>query len=91
MLWTYHVNMRLIGRFIPRHSIVESHEEYEVIEEYPEDKYLPSYLVYSQYRGDIFHVLFATDVEGDNIRIITAYRPSHDEWQEDFKTRRHSS
>jgi hypothetical protein len=90
VLWTYHVNMRLIGRFIPRRFIVESHADYEIIEEYPKDKYFPSYLVYSEYHGDVFHVLFATDVEGDNVRIVTAYRPSPEEWQEDFKTRRHS-
>lgn len=90
VLWTYHVNMRMAGRFIPRKAIVGSHEGYEIIEEYPEDKYLPSYLVYAEYRGDVFHVLFAVDVESDNVRIITAYRPSSEEWEEDFKTRRRS-
>lgn len=67
--WTYHVNMRLKGRFIPRQTIVESVDNYEIIEEYPDDKYLPSYLVYSQYQGLPFHALFATDVPGDNIRM----------------------
>jgi len=89
-LWTYHVNMRLTGRFIPRRSIVDSHADYEIIEEYPEDKYLPSYLVHSEYGGDVFHILFAVDMEGDNVRIITAYRPSPEEWEEDLKTRRRS-
>jgi hypothetical protein len=88
VLWTYHVNMRLIGRFIPREAIVDSREHYEIIEEYPEDKYLPSYLVHSEYDGDIFHILFAADVEGDNVRVITAYRPSPEDWEQDFKTRR---
>lgn len=86
--WTYHVNMRLKGRFIPRQTIVESVDNYEIIEEYPDDKYLPSYLVYSQYQGLPFHALFAVDVIGDNIRIITAYYPSPDEWEADLKTRR---
>jgi hypothetical protein len=90
LLWTYHVNMRMRGRFISRRPIVDSHPDYEVIEEYPEDKYLPSYLVYSEYRGDVFHILFAADVEGDNVRIVTAYRPSPEEWEEDFKARRRS-
>lgn len=90
ILWTYHVNMRMRARFIPRRSIVDSHENYQIIEEYPEDKYLPSYLVYSAYLGDVFHVLFAVDVEGDNVRIITAYRPSPEEWEEGLKTRRRS-
>lgn len=76
--WTYHVNMRLKGRFI------------EIIEEYPKDKYLPSHLVYSRYKNRIFHVLFAADVEDDNVRIITAYYPGLEEWEEDLKTRRRS-
>lgn len=89
ILWTYHVNMRLKGRFISRRAIVESHESYEIIEQYPEDKYLPSYLVRSEYRNEVFHVLFAVDVNGDNTRIITAYRPNLEEWEDGFRTRRH--
>ena len=88
--WTFHVNMRLEGRFISRQKILESVSAFEIIEEYPEDKYLPSYLIYSQHQGAIFHVLFAVDVAGDNIRIVTAYYPDKEEWEEDLKTRRKS-
>ncbi|MBW1960004.1 MAG: DUF4258 domain-containing protein [Deltaproteobacteria bacterium] len=90
ILWTYHVNMRLKGRFIPREFILESAGNYEVIEDYPEDKYFPSYLVYSRYENHVFHVLFATDLAGDNIRVVTAYYPSLKEWETDLKTRRRS-
>jgi hypothetical protein len=88
IMWTYHVNMRMRTRYIPRRAILDSHEHYEVIEANPQDKYLPSYLVYSEYCGEIFHVLFALDVAGDNVRIITAYRPRPEEWEKDLKTRR---
>ena len=40
--------------------------------------------------GSIFHVLFAVDVPGDNVRIVTTYYPDTEEWEEDFKTRRRS-
>ena len=86
--WTYHVNMRLERRFIPREIIVESWPSFEIIEEYPTDKYLPSYLVYAEGQGLIFHLVLAADLEGDNVRIVTAYQPSIDEWEEDFKRRR---
>ena len=56
--------------------------------EYPKDKYLPSYLVFSHFQDKIFHVLFAVDIEEDNVRIVTAYHPDLEEWKEDFKTRR---
>jgi len=86
--WTYHVNMRMKGRFISRQVILNSLEEYEVIEEYPKDKYLPSYLVYSICQNKVFHILFAVDIEEDNVRVVTAYYPDLEEWKEDFKTRR---
>lgn len=88
VLWTYHVNMRLAGRFIRRQAIPAAADTYELIEAYPEDKYLPSYLLLGRHEGDAFHVLFAVDVEGDNVRIVTAYRPDAAEWHEDLKTRR---
>lgn len=88
MQWTYHINMRLQTRGISRQTIVESLDTYEIIEEYPEDKYFPSYLVYTQYQGQITHIVFAVDMEGDNVRIVTAYHPNPFEWAHDCKTRR---
>ncbi len=88
ILWTYHVNMRLHGRFIPRRLILDAVDTYEIIEEYPKDKYLPSYLVLVRQGADSLHVLFAIDTEENNVRIVTAYRPDLDEWEADLKTRR---
>lgn len=90
VLWTYHVNMRLSQRAIKRCMIVESSEVYEVLETYPQDKYLPSALVWSQQGEDVFHVLFAIDVNGDNIRVVTAYRPDPLQWDPGLKKRRGS-
>ena len=88
VLWTHHVNMRLRGRYIPRQAILDAVDGYEVIEAYPEDKYLPSYLILARSGRDAFHVLVAIDVEGDTVRVITTYRPDPAEWQADLKTRR---
>ena len=82
--WTYHVNMRLAGRYLTRDEILDAVNSYEIIESYPEDKYLPSYLVLA---ASSFHIQFAADVEGDNVRIVTAYRPDRSEWESDLKTR----
>lgn len=86
--WTYHINMRLRSRAIPREAILDSTDRFEVIESYPEDKFLPSYLVYSHHQGLVFHALFAADVEGDNVRLVTAYRPDPKEWVAGLKKRR---
>jgi hypothetical protein len=90
VLWTYHVNMRLRDRCISREEILDSVDEYQIIEEYPTDKYLPSYLVCCDLKGRIFHVLFAADVQDDNVRVITAYYPNRNDWEQDLRTRRQS-
>jgi hypothetical protein len=82
--------MRLKGRSISRQIIIDSVSEYEIIESYPKDKYLPSYLIYAKHQDTVLHILFAVDVEDENVRIVTAYYPNQDEWERDFKTRRKS-
>lgn len=86
--WTYHVNMRLKGRFIHRDVVLSSVDRYEIIEEYPKERYLPSFLVYTEYKGQVIHIQIATDLENNFITIINAYKPSRDKWEKDFKTRR---
>ena len=39
--WTYHVNMRLVGRHLSRRDICDAVDTYELVEAYPDDKYLP--------------------------------------------------
>ena len=65
-------------------------DSYEIVEAYPEDKYFPSYLLLGRHGADAFHVLVGTDVEGQNVRIVTAYYPSPEEWEPDLITRRRS-
>lgn len=79
--------MRLLARAINRDQIVEAVDSYEVIERYPDDKYLPSYLVLARDAVGAMHILFATDIEADNVRVITAYRPNPAEWDAAFRTR----
>ena len=69
---------------------MQAAETYELVEAYPEDKYFPSYLLLSRTGDDAFHVLFGADVEGQNVRVITAYYPNPDEWETDLRTRRRS-
>jgi len=87
VVWTYHVNIRMADRFISRSIILNSHESYEIIEAYPQDKYLPSYLIYSTSDDLVFHILFAVDTQNKNVRIVTAYTPDPKLWSKDFKRR----
>jgi hypothetical protein len=88
LYWTYHVNMRMEKRGISRGTMMGAAETFEVIESYPEDKYLPSYLVYGLSSGEVFHVLFAVDLENVNVRVVTAYHPDPSEWEDGLKRRR---
>jgi len=83
--------MRLKGRTISREAILRAVGTYEIIESYPDDKYLPSYLSYCESQEGVAHIHIATDVAGDNVRIVTVYRPSVDEWMPDWKTRRNKT
>jgi len=76
------------GRHIRRDSILNAVDGYKIIESYPDDKYLPSYLILAENETEVFHVLFAVDEESENLRVITAYRPDLAEWMPDLKTRR---
>ncbi len=86
--WSYHLNMRLKERFISREMILNSVDKFEIIEEYPNDKYLPSCLIFSEYENLKFHIHIAVDYDDRSIVIVTAYKPSLEKWNEDFKTRR---
>ena len=68
--------------------IVSSTGTYEVIEGYPGDKYLPSFLVLAREGAVAMHILFATDVAGINVRVVTAYRPDAREWDADLRKRK---
>jgi hypothetical protein len=88
VFWTYHVNLRMWQRRIPSGAVLAAWSSYEVVEEYPADKHLPSYLVRAKYGNMVFHVLFATDVAGDNVRIVTVYVPDPGKWDHDLRIRR---
>lgn len=88
ILWTYHVNMRLGQCFISRETIINAAESYEMVEAYPEDKYFPSYLLLGRLGEEVFRAPFGADVDGHNVRVVTVYYPSPEEWEEDLKTRR---
>ena len=80
--------MRLQQRGLDAQALRNAIDSLEIIEAYPEDKYLPSFLLRGQANGAVFHAQIATDVEGDNIRIVTMYIPDAEEWDEGSRERR---
>jgi hypothetical protein len=80
--------MRLQQRGLAADRLRGAVETLEIIEVYPHDKYLPSFLVRGESAGSVFHAQIATDVEGENIRIVTMYSPDADEWDDGLRLRR---
>lgn len=83
--WRQHAIERSIERVIAEESIAEVILNGEIIEEYPDDKYGPSCLIFGRTRqGRPIHVQCSLPPE---VWIITLYEPDPDEWV-DFKKRR---
>ena len=86
--WTYHVTMRLQQRRLNAGVLEAAVATLEIIEAYPQDKYLPSFLLRASSADFVFHAHIAADVEGDNVRVVTMYVPNSDEWDVEFRVRR---
>jgi hypothetical protein len=86
--WTYHVTMRLEQRSLGSEILLKGAGSLEIIESYPDDKYLPSFLVRGEFEGRVFHAQIATDVESRNVRVVTMYAPAPEEWDSQFRMRR---
>lgn len=80
--------MRLRERSLSGGLLLNAATTLELLESYPDDKYLPSYLVRGQSDEIVFHALIAADVEGDNVRIVTMYVPRTEEWDPGYRLRK---
>ena len=84
---TQHTLTRCIQRNITVDEILQTIENGEIIEQYPEDYPNPSCLVFGiTLNSRILHVVCGTD--GTTLWIITAYIPDNIKWENDYKTRR---
>jgi len=80
--------MRLQQRGLDAEALRNAISGLEIIEAYPDDKYLPSFLLRGETQGAVLHAQIATDVEGDNIRVVTMYTPDAEEWDEESRKRK---
>jgi hypothetical protein len=73
-----HSVKRMIEKSVDRHEVEEVVLEGEVIEEYPEDKYSPSCLIYGKTsKGRYLHVQISYPPA---VVVITTYEPDPEEW-----------
>jgi hypothetical protein len=93
----YHTSAALLRWFVnlscltvrPSTSMVAL-ETSEVIEDYPAlHRPLPDCLVLGYLAtGEPLHAVIALDEANDRLFIVTVYKPSREEWQDDWRTRK---
>jgi len=87
IIMTAHVIKRCKERDIEADSIINVIMHGEIIKQYEDDKPFPSCLLLGMAVNDRYlHVVVASD--NINLYIVTAYYPSVDEWEPDFKPER---
>ena len=73
-----HAVKRMIQRSIARHEVEEAVLTGEIIEDYPEDKYSPSCLIYGQTEaGRDLHIQASFPPK---VIVITLYEPDPEKW-----------
>lgn len=87
--WSLHALKRMRERRITSDEVIGCIQTGEIIEEYPDDRPLPSCLIYGVVVTRNLHTVVGSS--DTMISIITAYEPDPDEWEPDFKTRKESA
>jgi len=85
--FSQHAVDQSITRRIPAHEIQEAISNGEVIEDYPEDKYGPSCLIFGTTKSKRPLHIHCSYPSRPLIKIITIYEPDPKNWI-DFKVRR---
>ena len=87
IVWTEHLALRLRERNIKRSDIIECIQNGEIIEQYPDAYPYPACLIFAIIKNN--NPIHTVAGIGDNkLCIITAYYPTLDKWEVDYKTRK---
>ncbi|NQU63066.1 MAG: DUF4258 domain-containing protein [SAR324 cluster bacterium] len=86
--YSNHAIQRMFERSISTVDVSEVIQVGEIINQYPDDKPYPSFLLLGFIETRPIHVLVAVDEELDFCYTITVYIPKPGLWTENFKTKR---
>lgn len=91
LFFSRHALQRMFERDITFDEVEKTLHQGTIIQEYNDDRPFPSKLVSSVNNGKPLHVVYALDTTGSDLVVwivVTVYRPSLDEWNDDFLSRR---
>lgn len=77
---TAHAMTRLVQRNLPESWLIEAAPTFQVIEDYPGDKYSPSCLLLGFQRAGVPLHVQVSRARMPRVIIITVYVPSPDDW-----------
>ena len=86
--WRKHVFQRMLERNITRENVKEVIIKGEMIENYESDKPFPSALFFKMENNRPIHVVIAFDEKQNKVHVITAYEPTLDIFESNYKTRK---
>ena len=86
--WRKHVLQKLAERGIAQQAVRDVLLKGERIREYSDDKPFPSALFLGYVSGRPFHVVAACDETSRQAFVITAYEPSLEIFEDDYRTKR---
>ena len=88
--WRKHVLQKLAERGVAQADVLAVLLVGEKVRDYADDKPFPSALFLGYVGGRPFHVVAACDETCEQIFIITAYEPSLEIFEDDYRTKRKS-
>lgn len=83
-----HAIQRMFERAISRDDVLAVISQGETIAEYADDKPYPSRLLLGSAETKPLHVVLAYDEAEDLCIVVTAYEPTLEHWNGDFRTRK---
>ena len=86
--FTRHATQQMFARSISIDDIKRVVNKGEKIASYPDDRPYPSYLLFYSVKQRPIHVVVAVNPDSQTCVIVTAYEPSPEIWEVDFKTRK---
>lgn len=87
IIWRRHALERMLERDLSRAIVLDIASNGEVIEDYSADRPKPTVLMFGWDKKRPIHVVLSLEPDGE-VAVITAYEPSLDIFESDYRTRR---
>ena len=88
IFWKDHILQRIRSRGMQVSRLLEALRVCEVINEYPDDRPFPSYLLLGFADNKPYHIVAGVNIAEAEIHLITAYIPDSDIWHDDYRRKK---